>query len=253
MTLLRWRLMFRYLVLVNRLTTKLNCPLPISRQAVLFYAAGESRHDWRRHRGQRRVSRAPAQRRPHGRAHRRESRVRKVAVKAFDEPRPYPIPRSLMTTDWQEASSTIRRSTSSSNWSAAPASPGRWFWPRSSSAKRSSRPTRRCSPRTARNCLPRRRNTARIFITRPAFAAAFPSSNRCAKVCRQPHPALYGIVNGTCNYILTRMKLKARTSPTVLADAQKLGYAETPPDLDIDGHDARTRSAFSPRSRTASG
>ena len=28
--------------------------------------------------------------------------IRKIAVKAFDEPRPYPIPRSLMTTDWQE-------------------------------------------------------------------------------------------------------------------------------------------------------
>jgi homoserine dehydrogenase len=50
--------------------------------------------------------------------------------------------------------------------------------------------------------------------------------------------ALYGIVNGTCNYILTRMKLEGADFAEVLADAQKLGYAETPPDLDIDGHDA---------------
>jgi homoserine dehydrogenase len=50
--------------------------------------------------------------------------------------------------------------------------------------------------------------------------------------------ALYGIVNGTCNYILTRMKLEGADFGEVLADAQKLGYAETPPDLDIDGHDA---------------
>jgi homoserine dehydrogenase len=50
--------------------------------------------------------------------------------------------------------------------------------------------------------------------------------------------ALYGIVNGTCNYILTRMKLESADFGEVLADAQKLGYAETPPDLDIDGHDA---------------
>ena len=50
--------------------------------------------------------------------------------------------------------------------------------------------------------------------------------------------ALYGIVNGTCNYILTRMKLEGAEFSDVLADAQKLGYAETPPDLDIDGHDA---------------
>jgi homoserine dehydrogenase len=50
--------------------------------------------------------------------------------------------------------------------------------------------------------------------------------------------ALYGIVNGTCNYILTRMKLEGADFAEVLAAAQKLGYAETPPDLDIDGHDA---------------
>jgi homoserine dehydrogenase len=50
--------------------------------------------------------------------------------------------------------------------------------------------------------------------------------------------ALYGIVNGTCNYILTRMKLEGVDFASVLADAQRLGYAETPPDLDIDGHDA---------------
>jgi homoserine dehydrogenase len=50
--------------------------------------------------------------------------------------------------------------------------------------------------------------------------------------------ALYGIVNGTCNYVLTRMKLEGADFAEVLADAQKLGYAETPPDLDIDGHDA---------------
>ncbi len=50
--------------------------------------------------------------------------------------------------------------------------------------------------------------------------------------------SLYGIVNGTCNYILTRMKLEGADFSAVLADAQRLGYAETPPDLDIDGHDA---------------
>jgi homoserine dehydrogenase len=49
---------------------------------------------------------------------------------------------------------------------------------------------------------------------------------------------LYGIVNGTCNYILTRMKLEGADLPQVLADAQRLGYAEAEPSLDIDGHDA---------------
>ena len=49
---------------------------------------------------------------------------------------------------------------------------------------------------------------------------------------------LYGIVNGTCNYILTRMKLEGADFADVLADAQLLGYAEAEPSLDVDGHDA---------------
>jgi homoserine dehydrogenase len=49
---------------------------------------------------------------------------------------------------------------------------------------------------------------------------------------------LYGIVNGTCNYILTRMRLEGADFADVLADAQRLGYAEAEPSLDVDGHDA---------------
>jgi homoserine dehydrogenase len=56
--------------------------------------------------------------------------------------------------------------------------------------------------------------------------------------------AMYGIVNGTCNYILTRMKLEGADFGAVLADAQRLGYAETPPDLDIDGHDAAHKTGI---------
>jgi len=49
---------------------------------------------------------------------------------------------------------------------------------------------------------------------------------------------LYGIVNGTCNYILTRMKLEGADFGDVLAEAQRLGYAEAEPSLDVDGYDA---------------
>jgi homoserine dehydrogenase len=49
---------------------------------------------------------------------------------------------------------------------------------------------------------------------------------------------LYGIVNGTCNYILTRMKQQGAGFDEVLAEAQRLGYAEAEPSLDVDGHDA---------------
>jgi homoserine dehydrogenase len=49
--------------------------------------------------------------------------------------------------------------------------------------------------------------------------------------------SIYGILNGTCNYIMTRMEREGLPFDPILADAQKLGYAETPPDLDIDGID----------------
>ena len=51
---------------------------------------------------------------------------------------------------------------------------------------------------------------------------------------------LSGIVNGTCNYILSRMEAGADYA-TVLADAQRLGYAEADPTADVDGYDARAK------------
>lgn len=50
--------------------------------------------------------------------------------------------------------------------------------------------------------------------------------------------SLRGIVNGTCNYILTRMRDEGAAFGDVLAEAQALGYAEAEPSLDVDGHDA---------------
>lgn len=55
---------------------------------------------------------------------------------------------------------------------------------------------------------------------------------------------LAGIVNGTCNYILTRMKLEGAEFADVLADAQRLGYAEAEPSLDVDGHDAAHKTGI---------
>ncbi len=50
--------------------------------------------------------------------------------------------------------------------------------------------------------------------------------------------SLRGIVNGTCNYILTRMRDESASFESILAAAQELGYAEAEPSLDVDGHDA---------------
>ena len=47
-----------------------------------------------------------------------------------------------------------------------------------------------------------------------------------------------GILNGTCNYILTEMEGRSRTFADVLAEAQRLGYAEADPTTDIGGFDA---------------
>ena len=53
-----------------------------------------------------------------------------------------------------------------------------------------------------------------------------------------------GILNGTCNFILTKMKDEKRAFDDVLAEAQALGYAEADPSFDIDGVDAAHKLAI---------
>jgi homoserine dehydrogenase len=55
---------------------------------------------------------------------------------------------------------------------------------------------------------------------------------------------VYGILNGTSNYILTTMRESGREFGEVLAEAQKLGYAETDPSFDVDGIDAAHKLAI---------
>lgn len=55
---------------------------------------------------------------------------------------------------------------------------------------------------------------------------------------------LYGILNGTCNYILTRMEQEKLPFDTCLAAAQRLGYAEADPTFDIEGHDTAQKLAI---------
>lgn len=50
--------------------------------------------------------------------------------------------------------------------------------------------------------------------------------------------SIHGILNGTCNYILTRMRDAGVHFSEALREAQELGYAEADPSLDIEGHDA---------------
>ncbi len=55
---------------------------------------------------------------------------------------------------------------------------------------------------------------------------------------------IYGILNGTCNYILTRMERENLSFAQSLEEAQRLGYAEADPSFDIEGHDTAQKLAI---------
>jgi homoserine dehydrogenase len=55
---------------------------------------------------------------------------------------------------------------------------------------------------------------------------------------------IYGILNGTCNYILTRMEQDKLPFAECLKEAQRLGYAEADPTFDIEGHDTAQKLAI---------
>jgi homoserine dehydrogenase len=55
---------------------------------------------------------------------------------------------------------------------------------------------------------------------------------------------VYGILNGTCNYILTQMRLTGRGYEEVLKEAQDKGYAEADPEADVEGFDAGHKTAL---------
>jgi homoserine dehydrogenase len=82
-----------------------------------------------------------------------------------------------------------------------------------------------------------------------AFEAAVAGGIPAIKALREGLAAnriqrVAGILNGTCNYILTVMREEQREFAEVLAEAQKLGYAEADPSFDIDGIDAAHKLAI---------
>jgi homoserine dehydrogenase len=165
--------------------------------------------------------------------------VRKVAVKAFDEPRPYPISRLLMTTNWKEV-------VNDPDVHIVSELVGGTTFAREIilSALKLGKPVI-----TANKALLSAHGEELFTAAEKYGANLYYEASVCGgipiiKSLREGFvgnriTALYGIVNGTCNYILTRMKLEGADFDTVLADAQQQGYAETPPDLDIDGWDAQ--------------
>src|SRR6266704_239946 len=164
--------------------------------------------------------------------------VRKVAVKAFDEPRPYPIGESYMTTDWQSVvndpqvdivtelvgGTTLARTMALT-------------------ALELGKPVITANKALLSAHGEELFEAAQQNRTNLYYEASVCGGIPIIKSLREGFVGnrithLYGIVNGTCNYILTRMKLEGIDFADALADAQRQGYAEAEPSLDIDGHDS---------------
>src|SRR3954469_3064637 len=164
--------------------------------------------------------------------------VHKVAVKAFDEPRPYDIPKSLMSLDWQEVvndpkvglvSELIGGTGLAKTITVA--------------ALKLGKPVITANKALLSAHGEELFEAAQANKTNLYYEASVCGGIPIIKSLREGFVGnrithLYGIVNGTCNYILTRMKLEGADFDTVLKDAQAQGYAEAEPSLDIDGHDA---------------
>jgi homoserine dehydrogenase len=165
--------------------------------------------------------------------------VRRVAVKAFNEPRPYPIPRSLMTTDWQAVVNDPKVDIVTELVGGTGIAKAMIL-----AALRLGKPVITANKALLSEHGEELFTAARKHDTNLYYEASVCGGIPIIKSLREGFVGnrithLYGIVNGTCNYILTRMKLEGADFAAVLQDAQKHGYAETPPDLDIDGWDAQ--------------
>jgi homoserine dehydrogenase len=169
---------------------------------------------------------------------------RKVSVKAFDEPRPYPIVRELLTTDWHEVVNDpeiqivielVGGCGIAKTMILAALAAGKTVV-------------------TANKALLSAHGPELFAAAAKSGANLYYEASVCGGIpiikslregfVANQFPAIYGIVNGTCNYILSRMKAEGADFAAVLADAQKQGYAETPPDLDIDGFDAQHKTGI---------
>jgi len=170
--------------------------------------------------------------------------VRKVAVKAFDEPRPYPITRELMTLNWKDVveDPEIQIVTELVGGTGIAKVIVLAALERGKAVV------------TANKALlsahgPELFAAAKKAGTNLYYEASVAGGIPIIKTLREAlvgnrFERIYGIVNGTCNYILTRMTREGAAFDAVLADAQRLGYAEADPTLDVDGHDAAHKTGI---------
>jgi homoserine dehydrogenase len=164
--------------------------------------------------------------------------VARVAARSLSKSRPVPIPKELLTTDWRKVvddpavhivveliggTTTAREVTLR--------------------ALEQGKPVVMANKALLSACGEELFATAQNFGANLYYEASVAGGIPIIKVLREGLIGnrinrLHGIVNGTCNYILTRMKLEGADFDGVLKDAQRLGFAEAEPSLDVDGHDA---------------
>jgi homoserine dehydrogenase len=164
--------------------------------------------------------------------------LRKIAVKAFDEPRPYPIPASLMTLDWPSVVNDphvhivielVGGTTLAKTMILAALKAGKPVITANKAL---------ISAHGQELFAAAQQSRANLY-----YEASVAGGIPIIKTLREGLVGnnithLYGIVNGTCNYILTRMKLEGSDFAPTLQQAQRLGYAEADPSLDVDGFDS---------------
>ena len=162
----------------------------------------------------------------------------KIAVKAFDEPRNVDIPYSYMTTDWKEVVQDPQVQIVAELAGGVTIAREMIL-----TALKLGKPVITANKALLSACGEELFSVAQQHNTNLYYEASVAGGIPIIKSLREGFVGnhvthLYGIVNGTCNYILTRMKLEGADFETVLKDAQRLGYAEAEPSLDIDGHDS---------------
>ena len=165
--------------------------------------------------------------------------IHKIAVKAFDEPRPYEIPNRYMTTDWQSVVNDpevhmVAELVGGTNLAKTI----------TLAALKLGKPVITANKALLSAHGEELFEAAQANKTNIYYEASVCGGIPIIKSLREGFVGnrithLYGIVNGTCNYILTRMKLEGADFDAVLKDAQAQGYAEAEPSLDIDGLDAQ--------------
>ena len=169
-----------------------------------------------------------------------------IAVHDLATPRPDHVPAVAVDHRRRRTGGRSRPSTSWSSSSAASTRPGRWC----GTALDAGRPVVTANKAllasadgVALRTLARERGVDLLYEAAVAGAIPLVRALRESLTGERIHRVM-GIVNGTTNFILTRMGEQGADYPSVLAEAQSLGLAERDPTADVEGYDAAAKAAI---------